>query len=377
MGAGTVIMDIGSKYTKLCIAAKSKDKVKLSEPTFVESPADYVIRDKGYQQRLQLKLSEMKVKHKDLRVILNRDNINVIVGEETIQLTKGLSDKAIRNGIQNKILNGISDKNIVLTDWCIIAQTESSITFEYAIIKKDIVDMLQKIAEENKLHIVSIDVRMSAVLGFYKFMKEKGKFAEQGEDEINCLLYIGNKNYNLVCFSNEGIIYTKAESNDLTTLDSDLLMAKEGKTVDVGAGVGFNADGSFSFAEETETDETAASFTRKEQLGFRFDEETVDSYSDYKRRIDNGLVVKVSRQLDKAQYKGKRVGIKNMYLIGSSSKLPHIAEYFKDNLGADLVEVVDMNEYVNYDTAVKVENCEGLPILLETFAISVGNIKEG
>ena len=376
MGKSAVIMDIGSKYTKLSVITKDKDKMKVSKPTFVESPPDYVLRDKAYMQRLQLKISEMKVRGKTLKVVLNRDNINVIVGSDVMQVAKGMNEKAIRAGIQNKILTGISDKSIVEIDWSIIEQDDTSITYEYAIVKKDIIDTLVKIAAENKLNLESIDVRLSSVINIYSMMKKKAKFAEQEDNEIYALLYIGTKNYNLVCFDNMGIIYTKAESNDLATLDADILMAKMGKDMAMGAGVSFNADGSFAFNEEGDT-EGESEFSRKEQLAFRFDEEVVDTYTEYKRRIMNGLVLKVSRQIDKATYKGKRVGIKNLYLIGSSAKLPHIDEYFKENLGVDVVERVDMTELMTIDLIHAPTNCEGMPILPEMYAISVGCGKGG
>lgn len=376
MGKSAVIMDIGSKYTKLCIATKMKGKVKITTPTYIESPADNVLRDKGFLQRLQLKLSEMKVKGKPLRVVLSRDNINVIVGSDTMQISKGINEKGVKAGIQNKILTGISDKNIVMTDWTILAQNDDSITYEYAIIKKDTIDMLIKIAADNKLHLESIDVRLSSLVNMYHLMKANNKFNQQEDDDIYCLLYIGTKNYNLVCFDKDEIIYTKAESNDLTTLDTDLLMAKEGKAMTTGAGVSLNADGSFAFGNETEESEEQQGYSRKEQLGFRFSEEAVDSYPDYKRRLTQGLISKVSRQIDKATYKGKRVGLKKILLVGSSSKLPHIDEYFKEIFGVDDVEIVDMDELVYYDaTAHSVANCEDMPILTEMYAISASSLE--
>lgn len=370
MGASAVIMDIGSKYTKLCVATSIKGKAKISKATHIKSPNDYVLRDKGWQQQLQVKISEMKVKGKSLRVILNRDNINVIVGEDTIT-TKGLNAKAIKMGIQNKILNLTPDKSIMVNDWYVIAENEDTITYEYAIIRKDVIDMIEKIAKDNKLNLVSIDIRMSSVVNFYKLMKEKGKFAEQDEDTINCLLYIGTKNYNLIGFTKEGIIYTKAESNDLATLDTDLLMSQDSNNMSDGSNIGFNADGSFAF-DENATNET--SFTLKEQIGFRFNPEVTDAYNDYKRRVESGLVIKVSRQLDKMMYKGKRVGINKLYLIGSSSKLPHIDEYFANQLGAE-VEIVNMDDYIVMDNSINVPNCEDMDILPEMYAIAVGNIK--
>lgn len=371
MGASAVIMDIGSKYTKLCVAANIKGKAKISKATHIKSPNDYVLRDKGWQQQLQVKLSEMKVKGKNLRVVLNRDNINVTVGEDTIT-TKGLSAKAIKMGIQNKILNLTTDKSIMVNDWCVIAENEDTLIYEYAIIRKDVIDTIEKVARDNKLNLVSIDIRMGSLISFYKLMKEKGKFAEQEDDTVNCLLHIGTKNYNLVCFTNEGIIYTKAESNDLATLDTDLLMSQDTNNMADGSNIGFNADGSFAFDENAVNE--GSTFTLKEQIGFRFNPEVTDAYNDYRRRVESGLVIKVARQLDKMTNKGKRVGIKKLYLIGSSSKLPHIDEYFANQLGAE-VEIVNMDDYLVMDNSESISNCEDMDVLPEMYAIAVGNIK--
>ena len=187
MGKCKLIMDVGSKFTKIGLVQRAKKGYMISKATYIYTPVDYNFRDKMWLEQIKLKLEEMKVRGNSLYVLLTKDNINVQVDEDTIQKVKNMSAKNLTAGIVNKINNAVQDKDITVTDWDIVRQDDSSVTFLYTVIKRDLVDMFATVAEQCKLKLVSIGVRTNALINLVKVYRKMGKFEEQGEDDAYCL----------------------------------------------------------------------------------------------------------------------------------------------------------------------------------------------
>lgn len=229
MGKHHVVIEIGAGNTKISVFRKDKDVFELFSGAIFNTP-ESGLRDEELFSNISQFIKRICAKKADLTILFPEDGNDVILDEVTLPL----GNKKELDGMVKSSLPGLlsDDESLFYHSWRIrrtYAGEQGDI--QIAAVRKEYMDTLYEIAEQNKLQLVCADITTNAVERLGSLLCLNSKYAPQSISEAIAVVDVGYKNARITVATKKDVLCSAVVSHNLHRMDkfiSESLYNKKG-----------------------------------------------------------------------------------------------------------------------------------------------------
>lgn len=217
MGKHHMVIEIGAGNTKISAFRKEKDVFELFGGAIFHT-LEAGLKDEELFSNISQFIKRAGTKKADLKILLPEDGNDVILDEITLPL----GSKKELDGMVKSSLPGLlkDDESLFYHSWRLrrtYAGEQGDI--QVAAVRKEYMDMLHEIAEQNKLQLVCTDIITNAVECLGNLLCSNSKYAPSAPSEAIAVVDVGHKNARITVAEKNGTLCSAVVSHNLYRMD--------------------------------------------------------------------------------------------------------------------------------------------------------------
>ena len=217
MGKHHMVIEIGAGNTKISVFRKDKDVFELFSGAIFNTP-ESGLRDEELFSNISQFIKRVDAKKADLTILLPEDGNDVILDEITLPL----GNKKELDGMVKSSLPGLlkDDESLFYHSWRLRrTYAGEQGDFQIAAVRKEYMDMLHEIAEQNKLRLVGADITTNAVERLGSLLCTNPKDAPSAPSDAIAVVDVGQKNARITVATKNSVSCVAVVSHNLYRMD--------------------------------------------------------------------------------------------------------------------------------------------------------------
>lgn len=217
MGKHQMVIDIGAGNTRISVFRRKKDVFELISGAVFTTP-ESGLKDEELFSNLSQFIKRVEVKRADLTVLLPEDGDNVVLDEITLPIG---NKKEIGGMIQNSLPGLLKDDESLFYHSWRLCRTYSGEQgdFQVAAVRKEYMDLLYEIAEQNKAQLICTDITTNAVENLGRLICSSPKYAPTASSGAVAVVDVGCKNARITVHTKNSILRSVVVPHHLYRMD--------------------------------------------------------------------------------------------------------------------------------------------------------------